>query len=79
MLSRKCSSDEPSPKHRSLFQHYRPKPVIPLDRLSRLGDHDRCANRGAAMDVGGWLRRLGLEQYEAAFRENRSTTRSCPT
>ena len=28
------------------------------------------ANRGAAMDVGGWLRRLGLEQYEAAFREN---------
>ena len=30
----------------------------------------RCANRGAAMDVGGWLRRLGLEQYEATFREN---------
>ena len=23
------------------------------------------------MDVGGWLRRLGLEQYEAAFRENK--------
>jgi hypothetical protein len=23
------------------------------------------------MDVGGWLRRLGLEQYEVAFRENR--------
>ena len=22
------------------------------------------------MNVGGWLRRLGLEQYEAAFREN---------
>jgi class 3 adenylate cyclase len=22
------------------------------------------------MDVGGWLRRLGFEQYEAAFREN---------
>ena len=22
------------------------------------------------MDVGGWLRRLGLERYEAAFREN---------
>jgi SAM domain (Sterile alpha motif) len=31
----------------------------------------RCANRGAAMDVGGWLRKLGLEQYEAAFRENK--------
>jgi class 3 adenylate cyclase len=26
--------------------------------------------RGAAMDVGGWLRSLGLGQYEAAFREN---------
>ncbi|MGO8916861.1 MAG: AAA family ATPase [Stellaceae bacterium] len=23
------------------------------------------------MDVGGWLRRLGLEQYEGAFRENK--------
>jgi class 3 adenylate cyclase len=23
------------------------------------------------MDVGGWLRRIGLEQYEAAFRENK--------
>src|ERR1700751_931282 len=23
------------------------------------------------MDVGGWLRRLGLAQYEAAFRENK--------
>ena len=22
------------------------------------------------MDVGAWLRKLGLEQYEAAFREN---------
>src|SRR5215831_15799211 len=26
--------------------------------------------RGVVMDVGGWLRRLGLEQYEATFREN---------
>jgi class 3 adenylate cyclase len=25
---------------------------------------------GAAMDVGGWLRNLGLDKYEAAFREN---------
>jgi hypothetical protein len=24
----------------------------------------------AAMDVGGWLRNLGLDKYEAAFREN---------
>jgi class 3 adenylate cyclase/predicted ATPase len=30
----------------------------------------REVNRGAAMDVKGWLRRLGLAQYEAAFREN---------
>jgi hypothetical protein len=22
------------------------------------------------MDIGGWLRSLGLEQYETAFREN---------
>jgi hypothetical protein len=22
------------------------------------------------MDLGGWLRSLGLEQYESAFREN---------
>ncbi len=22
------------------------------------------------MDVGGWLRGLGLDEYEAAFREN---------
>ena len=43
--------------------------VIPLDRLFRPGDH--AGPRGAAMDVGGWLRRLGLEQYEAAFRENK--------
>src|SRR5215471_6426806 len=42
-----------------------------LDRLSRLGDHIGCAHRGAAMDVGDWLRRLGLEHYEAAFRENK--------
>src|SRR5271157_5322085 len=25
----------------------------------------------AAMDVGGWLRSLGLDQYEANFRENK--------
>ena len=31
----------------------------------------REANWGAAMDVGVWLRGLGLGQYEAAFRENK--------
>jgi class 3 adenylate cyclase/predicted ATPase len=30
----------------------------------------RQANQDAAMDIGGWLRGLGLEQYEAAFHEN---------
>src|SRR6201984_3683868 len=30
----------------------------------------RCT-RGAAMDLGGWLRQLGLEHYEAAFREKK--------
>jgi hypothetical protein len=25
---------------------------------------------GAIMDLGGWLRNLGLEQYEAAFPDN---------
>ena len=25
---------------------------------------------GAAMDVGGWLRGIGLDKYEAAFRDN---------
>ena len=30
------------------------------------------------MDVGGWLRGLGLEQYEAAFRENAINERVLP-
>ena len=38
----------------------------------------REANRGAAMDVGGWLRGLGLEQYEAAFRENEISEKVLP-
>ena len=28
------------------------------------------ATKDAIMDLGDWLRSLGLEQYEAAFREN---------
>ena len=38
----------------------------------------REANRGDAMDVGGWLRGLGLEQYEAAFRENEISEKVLP-
>jgi class 3 adenylate cyclase len=30
------------------------------------------------MDVGGWLRKLGLEQYEAAFRENEISEKVLP-
>ena len=30
------------------------------------------------MDVGGWLRRLGLEQYEATFRENAISEKVLP-
>ena len=30
------------------------------------------------MDIGGWLRGLGLEQYEAAFRENEISEKVLP-
>jgi hypothetical protein len=30
------------------------------------------------MDIGGWLRSLGLERYEAAFRENEITAKVLP-
>ena len=30
------------------------------------------------MDVGGWLRSLGLEKYEAAFRENEINEKVLP-
>jgi hypothetical protein len=52
------------------------------DHVSRRVVRDALI-RDALMDLGGWLRSLGLEQYEATFRENeiddtvlpRSTTR----
>ena len=31
------------------------------------------------MDLGGWLRSLGLERYEAAFRENEIDERVLPS
>jgi SAM domain (Sterile alpha motif) len=40
-----------------------------LDTLPNLNDH-RLEDRCRTMDVGSWLRSLGLEQYEAPFREN---------
>ena len=40
------------------------------DRRSRLGSW-RGGEQRHPLKVRGWLRRLGLEQYEAAFRENK--------
>ena len=34
---------------------------------------------GAVMDLGGWLRSLGLERYEASFRENEIDDTVLPT
>jgi SAM domain (Sterile alpha motif) len=31
------------------------------------------------MDLGGWLRSLGLEEYEAAFRDNKINERVLPS
>jgi class 3 adenylate cyclase/tetratricopeptide (TPR) repeat protein len=41
-----------------------------LDTLPNLDDH-RFEDGCRTMDVGSWLRSLGLGQYEAAFRDNK--------
>jgi SAM domain (Sterile alpha motif) len=33
---------------------------------------------GCGMDIGGWLRKLGLERYEPAFRENKIDSEILP-
>jgi len=43
----------------------------PLDTAFRLDDHGHLADQDATMDIGGWLRSLGLGHYEATFRENK--------
>jgi SAM domain (Sterile alpha motif)/Adenylate and Guanylate cyclase catalytic domain len=43
---------------------------VGLDRLSGLHNHDAMTGNGATTYIGAWLRGLGLEKYEAAFREN---------
>jgi class 3 adenylate cyclase len=43
--------------------------IYVLDSEFRWG-HDRTTDRGSIMDVGDWLRSLGLAQYEAIFRES---------
>src|SRR4249920_2429807 len=45
--------------------------MISLWRVSPSGGSRTYSKaRGAVMDLRGWLRSLGLERYEAAFREN---------
>jgi SAM domain (Sterile alpha motif)/Adenylate and Guanylate cyclase catalytic domain len=52
-----------------------------LDTASRPVDyqHERLSAWGRIMDLGDWLRSLGLEQYEAAFRENEINERVLPS
>ncbi len=56
--------------------HLRPAPLggpttPPPTRFFAEPDHARPAKLwGGMMDLGTWLRSLGLERYEAAFREN---------
>ena len=74
--ARRCS---PRPRECcSRFRLARPAAIPPLppfetdalDLRSRRDHHRPGLVRGASMDVGDWLRSLGLAQYEAAFREN---------
>ena len=41
-----------------------------LDRLFRLDDHAHETELCDNMNIGSWLRSLGLERYETIFREN---------
>jgi class 3 adenylate cyclase/predicted ATPase len=50
-----------------------------LDRALHLDDHMPRQSWGATMDVVVWLRSLGLERYEAAFRENEINERVLPS
>ena len=45
---------------------------------ARLYNHKWLAVEGAIIDIGGWLRSLGLERYEAAFRENEINEKVLP-
>jgi hypothetical protein len=51
----------------------RPKPSFrtnAMDTWAPLDHHQPRPVKETTMDVGGWLRSLGLGQYEAAFRDN---------
>ena len=49
MLSRKCSNNEPKPKHRSLFQHYRSKSEVATLRRDVCFTPERWGNRPAQL------------------------------
>jgi class 3 adenylate cyclase len=55
----------------------RATPRTILDTLST-ADDDVQHSMGADMDVASWLRSLGLERYEAAFRDNEITEKVLP-
>jgi hypothetical protein len=44
--------------------------LVGLDTLSGLHNHVAMTSKGATIDIGAWLRKLGLGQYGAAFRDN---------
>jgi class 3 adenylate cyclase len=47
---------------------------------TEFGAEDDCGlSKGTTMDIGGWLRSLGLERYEAAFRKNEIDDAVLPT
>jgi hypothetical protein len=48
----------------------RTSPVRQLDRLLCVNNHAPTRSWNDTMELGGWLRSLGLEQYESAFRDN---------
>src|SRR3954465_15068158 len=67
---------------------HRPEPCTTLTCASCLDVGDSSARCSAAsitkpeetaVDVGGWLKSLGLDQYEAAFRENDVDAEVLPT
>jgi class 3 adenylate cyclase/predicted ATPase len=60
----------PLPGARATFSLVTKGPRYPRRALSPEGSCSGRRTRGTDMDLGGWLRRLGLEQYEAKFREN---------
>ena len=59
----------PGPAANGQIDPKRPVTSNALDSWVR-SDHHLTQPVGASMDIGAWLRGLGLGQYEAAFRES---------